>query len=181
MQKFTFKLNPDKAFFGVMKPKRLSDGTRHLLCNGFWGISRHVNYLGEMLMATGLTLVLGWPFEFVPWLYPMYYIALLVPRQIQTIYAVPKGMVSCGSAIKHRFRGVSCRRFTKAQEPASYCFKLTEASKPRFGCSLASPNCNCSGFPARNEVPINRSQIASAEPRFDVRDLDCGAIDVALD
>ncbi len=83
MQKFTFKLNPDKAFLGVMKPKRLSDGTRHLLCNGFWGISRHVNYLGEMLMATGLTLVLGWPFEFVPWLYPMYYIALLVPRQIQ--------------------------------------------------------------------------------------------------
>lgn len=60
---------------------RLSDGERSVLCSGFWGVSRHVNYLGEILMATGLTLVLGWPLVIGPWLYPLYYVALLVPRE----------------------------------------------------------------------------------------------------
>jgi delta14-sterol reductase len=41
-----------------------------------------VNYLGEILMATGLTLALGDPGDPIPWLYPLYYVALLVPRQI---------------------------------------------------------------------------------------------------
>ena len=36
---------------------------------------------GEILMATGLTLTLGYPLEFAPWLYPLYYVALLFPRQ----------------------------------------------------------------------------------------------------
>ena len=42
---------------------------RELVC---WGLSRHINYLGEFMMATGLTLCL----------YPLYYVLLLVPRQI---------------------------------------------------------------------------------------------------
>ena len=33
-------------------------------------------------MALGLTLALGWPTVPAPWLYPLYYVALLVPRQI---------------------------------------------------------------------------------------------------
>ncbi len=32
-------------------------------------------------MATGLALVLGWPWALGPWLYPLYYVALLVPRE----------------------------------------------------------------------------------------------------
>jgi delta14-sterol reductase len=52
-----------------------------LLVSGFWGTARHVNYLGELLMATGLTLALGYPGRFAPWLYPLYYLALLIPRQ----------------------------------------------------------------------------------------------------
>ena len=32
-------------------------------------------------MATGLTLCLGYPGAFAPWLYPLYYVALLLPRQ----------------------------------------------------------------------------------------------------
>jgi len=39
-----------------------------------------VNYLGEILMATGLTLALGRPALWVAWLYPLYYVALLFPR-----------------------------------------------------------------------------------------------------
>lgn len=83
MQKYTFKMDPEREFLRLIKPKQLSNGKQHLLCNGFWGVSRHVNYLGEILMAFGLTLCLGWPFEFAPWLYPLYYLALLIPRQIQ--------------------------------------------------------------------------------------------------
>ena len=83
MQKFNFKLDPERKFLGWIEPQAFSNGKQQLLYSGFWGVARHVNYLGEILMAIGLTLVLGWPLEFVPWLYPLYYIALLIPRQIQ--------------------------------------------------------------------------------------------------
>ena len=80
MQKFTFKRDPERAFLGLV-PKALSDGERRVLCSGFWGVSRHVNYLGEILMASGLALALGWPLALGPWLYPLYYVALLIPRE----------------------------------------------------------------------------------------------------
>jgi delta14-sterol reductase len=64
-----------------MRPETVSDGERHLLCSGFWGISRHVNYLGEILMATGLALSLGHLDSPWPWLYPLYYVGLLFPRE----------------------------------------------------------------------------------------------------
>ena len=53
-----------------------------VLVSGFWGVSRHVSYLGELLMAVGLTLALGHPGALWPWLYPLYYVLLLVPRQL---------------------------------------------------------------------------------------------------
>ena len=81
MQKYTFKRDPTAKFLGIA-PEVLSDGDHKLLVNGFWGVSRHVNYLGEFLMAIGLALALGYPSHFGPWLYPLYYVALLVPRQI---------------------------------------------------------------------------------------------------
>ena len=54
MQKFTFKQDPQRAFLGRIEPKAFSDGERQVLHSGFWGVSRHVNYLGEILMACGL-------------------------------------------------------------------------------------------------------------------------------
>ncbi len=81
MQKFAFKRDPDRAFLGRIHPETFSDGNQSVLCSGFWGISRHVNYLGEFLMACGLALSLGWPLMLGPWLYPLYYVALLVPRE----------------------------------------------------------------------------------------------------
>jgi protein-S-isoprenylcysteine O-methyltransferase Ste14 len=81
MQKYYFKTEPQRTFLGFMEPKALSDGTNALLSSGFWAVSRHVNYLGEILMATGLTLVLGYPGRWLVWLYPVYYVALLVPRE----------------------------------------------------------------------------------------------------
>ncbi len=81
MQKFTFKTDPTRVFLGLFRPEVVSDGTRSLLCSGFWAVSRHVNYLGEILMATGLALALGDPSSPWPWLYPLYYVALLFPRE----------------------------------------------------------------------------------------------------
>ena len=80
MQKFFFKRDPGAAFLGI-QPESISDGKRTLLVNGFWGVSRHVNYLGEVLMGTGIALSVGFPTLLWPWLYPLYYVALLFPRQ----------------------------------------------------------------------------------------------------
>lgn len=81
LQKFWFKRDPKARAFGVLEPRAISGDGKHVLAGGFWGLSRHINYLGEILMATGLTLTLGYPLEFAPWLYPLYYVALLFPRQ----------------------------------------------------------------------------------------------------
>jgi delta14-sterol reductase len=81
MQKFTFKRFPEKRFLGVIEPEVVTDGQSRLLVSGFWRVSRHVNYLGEILMATGLTLALGHPEVWSTWLYPVYYVALLLPRE----------------------------------------------------------------------------------------------------
>ena len=63
-----------------------------ILCSGFWGIARHVNYLGEILQAVALALpgylyapreeMHGQWVRWIPWLYPLYYVALFLPRQI---------------------------------------------------------------------------------------------------
>lgn len=82
MQKFWFKTQPEKLAFGSIAPEVLTDGEKKILVSGFWGLSRHINYLGEMTMATALALSLGYPSELGPWLYPLYYLVLLVPRQI---------------------------------------------------------------------------------------------------
>ena len=81
LQKFTFKTQPSRRFLGLFEPTAIGSGERRLLCSGFWGLARHINYLGELGMAVGLTLALGRPLDPWPWIYPLYYVALLVPRQ----------------------------------------------------------------------------------------------------
>jgi delta14-sterol reductase len=81
LQKFYFKASPQRKFLG-MKPETISDGQNSLLVNGFWGRSRHINYLGEILMACGIALAAGYPATWQVWLYPLYYIVFLLSRQI---------------------------------------------------------------------------------------------------
>ncbi len=80
MQKFFFKRDPARPFLGI-RPVSITDGERTLLVNGFWGVSRHVNYLGEVTMATAIALSVGYPTTIWPWLYPLYYVALFIPRE----------------------------------------------------------------------------------------------------
>ena len=81
LQKYFFKIAPSRPAFGLLVPETIEQGERRLLVSGFWGLSRHINYLGEILMATGLALALGYPSALGPWLYPLYYVGLLFPRQ----------------------------------------------------------------------------------------------------
>ena len=80
MQKYHFKRDPDKRFLWI-KPESITDGKNTLLVNGFWGTSRHINYLGEILMASGIALATGYPETGRPWLYPLYYVILLFTRE----------------------------------------------------------------------------------------------------
>lgn len=81
LQKFLFKTQPSARLFGILRPEVVEGGGARLLCSGFWRLSRHINYLGEILMATGLALALGYPTSIGPWLYPLYYLLLLLPRE----------------------------------------------------------------------------------------------------
>jgi delta14-sterol reductase len=81
LQKYRFKTQPEATSFGPWSQRALVDGDRRVLIGGFWGLSRHINYLGELLMASALALCVGYPRALWPWLYPLYYVALLVPRQ----------------------------------------------------------------------------------------------------
>jgi len=81
MQKYYYKTEPEKPFLGI-KPKTITNQNHSLLVNGFWGLSRHINYMGEILMGLAIALSVGHPEILWVWLYPLYYIVLLVTRQI---------------------------------------------------------------------------------------------------
>jgi len=80
LQKYLFKTAPDRAFLG-MRPEVLTDGKNSLLTNGFWGTSRHINYLGEIVQAMAVALAAGYFGVWAAWLYPAYYVGLLFTRQ----------------------------------------------------------------------------------------------------
>lgn len=86
LQKYVYKTRPAGTPFACgLVANGTVPGTR-LLCTGFWGVARHVNYLGEILQAVALALpgCLVAPTAgaaVLPWLYPLYYVALFVPRQ----------------------------------------------------------------------------------------------------
>jgi delta14-sterol reductase len=80
MQKYLFKTEPGRKFLWIT-PEVLSDGKYTLLVNGFWGASRHINYLGEVIQAVAIALAAGYFGIWEVWLYPIYYVALFISRQ----------------------------------------------------------------------------------------------------
>jgi len=87
LQKYLYKTQPGRKriFFGLVE-QRCVPGA-HLLVSGFWGQARHLNYLGEILQAVALAIpggIVGHTYtgKCMGLLYPLYYIALFVPRQI---------------------------------------------------------------------------------------------------
>ena len=80
LQKHRFRQNPERPIWGkTPEAIETSRGTL-LLASGFWGLSRHFNYLGDILMALawGLPCLFG---SFVPYFYVVYFTILLIHRQ----------------------------------------------------------------------------------------------------
>ncbi|GMH09902.1 hypothetical protein Nepgr_011743 [Nepenthes gracilis] len=75
-QKHVFKKNPKAPIWG--KPPKVIGGK--LLASGYWGVARHCNYLGDLLLALSFSLPCGISSP-VPYLYPIYLLILLVWRE----------------------------------------------------------------------------------------------------
>ncbi|MYD97344.1 MAG: ergosterol biosynthesis protein [Gammaproteobacteria bacterium] len=79
-QKYIFKRFPERAFLGLIKPATVTDGERKILCSGFWGAARHMNYTGEILEALGMALALGHFTNGWAWAYFVYLTVFFVTR-----------------------------------------------------------------------------------------------------
>ena len=80
-QKNRFRSDPDGARIWGRTPEfiQTARGTR-LLVSGFWGWSRHFNYVGDLLMATSWSLPCLFD-SLLPWFYPVYFAILLAHRE----------------------------------------------------------------------------------------------------
>jgi delta14-sterol reductase len=80
LQKHRFRSVPGTKVWGrepaYIQTKR---GTR-LLASGWWGLARHANYLGDLMMAVAWCLACGVS-HIVPWFYFIYFAPLLIDRE----------------------------------------------------------------------------------------------------
>lgn len=75
-QKHVFKKNPKAPIWG--RPPKVIGGK--LLASGYWGIARHSNYLGDLLLAASFSLPCG-IISPIPYFYPTYLLILLIWRE----------------------------------------------------------------------------------------------------
>ncbi|XP_051132146.1 delta(14)-sterol reductase [Andrographis paniculata] len=75
-QKHDFKKNPKAPIWG--KPPKVIG--QKLLASGYWGIARHCNYLGDLLLALSFSLPCGISSP-LPYFYPIYLFILLIWRE----------------------------------------------------------------------------------------------------
>ncbi len=81
MQKDRFRKDPDNVLIWGKKPEYLDTkrGTK-LLVSGYWGKARHINYLGDAMIALSWALpcLMG---SFIPYLQPLWFAFLLITRE----------------------------------------------------------------------------------------------------
>jgi protein-S-isoprenylcysteine O-methyltransferase Ste14 len=79
-QKHRFREKPDEEIWG--KPPeyiRTTQGSL-LLTSGWWGLARHINYLGDLMMALAWCLPCGFGSP-LPYFYFVYFLILLIHRE----------------------------------------------------------------------------------------------------
>jgi hypothetical protein len=79
-EKNEFRSNSDTAFVRQARYILTESGSR-LLVSGWWGRSRHANYMGDILMATAWCLPCGFQHFPVTYFYVLYFSILLIHRQ----------------------------------------------------------------------------------------------------
>ncbi len=80
LQKHKFRTVPDYRIWGK-EPEFIQTGQgNRLLVSGFWGLSRHFNYIGDITMALAWCLPCLF-YSPLPYFYVIYFTALLVHRQ----------------------------------------------------------------------------------------------------
>ncbi|XP_076021483.1 delta(14)-sterol reductase LBR isoform X2 [Genypterus blacodes] len=77
-QKNRFRRNPSNPELSHLKTIPTATG-KSLLVSGWWGVVRHPNYLGDLMMALAWSLPCGFS-HLLPWYYMIYFIILLVHR-----------------------------------------------------------------------------------------------------
>lgn len=81
LQKHKFREDPENTLIWGKKPEFIDTarGTK-LLTSGWWGVSRHSNYLGDLMMGLAWCLVCGFG-SIIPYFYIIYFTILLVHRE----------------------------------------------------------------------------------------------------
>ncbi|MET0341257.1 MAG: DUF1295 domain-containing protein [Polyangiales bacterium] len=81
LQKHKFRKAPDATTIWGKPPRYIQTarGTK-LLASGFWGLSRHSNYLGDLMMALAWCMTTGFS-RVLPYFYFIYFVILLVHRE----------------------------------------------------------------------------------------------------
>ncbi|XP_060032079.1 delta(14)-sterol reductase TM7SF2 isoform X2 [Erinaceus europaeus] len=78
-QKNTFRKNPSDPSVAGLETIPTATG-QQLLVSGWWGVVRHPNYLGDIIMALAWSLPCGVT-HLLPYFYLLYFIALLLHRE----------------------------------------------------------------------------------------------------
>lgn len=80
IQKHRFRKNPDAPIWGKAPDYIRTAAGSPLLVSGWWGLSRHMNYFGDLLMALAWCLPAGFEHP-LPYFYMVYFTILLVHRE----------------------------------------------------------------------------------------------------
>jgi protein-S-isoprenylcysteine O-methyltransferase Ste14 len=80
-QKDRFRKDPDGCIIWG-RPARYMETQRgkRLLLSGFWGLARHMNYLGDWMIALSWGLLCGFG-SLIPYFYPAWFALLLITRE----------------------------------------------------------------------------------------------------
>jgi delta14-sterol reductase/lamin-B receptor len=80
LQKHRFSSDPMQPIWGEKPEFIQTERGSLLLTSGWWGISRHSNYLGDWLMGLSWSLTCGFG-RLIPYFYPIYFAILLLHRE----------------------------------------------------------------------------------------------------
>jgi Delta14-sterol reductase len=80
LQKHRFRENPDGLIWGKRPAYIETDRGTRLLASGWWGVGRHMNYLGDLMMGLAWCLPCGFEHP-LPYFYIVYFLILLLHRE----------------------------------------------------------------------------------------------------